>query len=127
MSIRIVLILTLLTLYGGCQTTPPAFPVPLSTSQQEALNAVYLDVWQKSRSSMGFTSKRRVLDWLAEEDNRIQATLDDEQWLVYDAQAKGDWANKIYRSTRPVETTETGTYGPTTTTRSTNVSSWPNN
>ncbi len=126
MSIRIVLTLALLTLYGGCQTTPPAFPVPLSTSQQESLNTAYLNVWQQSRASMGIASKRRIFGWLAEQDDSIRATLDDEQWLVYDAQAKDDWADKIYRSTRHVDTTETGTYGPTTTPRSTNVSSWPN-
>lgn len=124
MPIRMTLMLSILTvsLAAGCQSRPPSFPVNITDRQQDELSAIYASVWRDTRAYRG-ASKPRIHSLLATEEDRIRGLLDDEQWELFDTQTKEDWVNKLYRSTRVLHTTETGRYGPTTTPRSSTLSS----
>ena len=128
MPTRTTLMLSILTvgLAVGCQSRPPSFPVDTTDRQQNELSAIYASVWRDTRAYRGSASKPRIHSLLATEDDRIRALLNDEQWELFDTQTKEDWVNKLYRLTRPLQTTETGRYGPTTTPWSVTISSGGN-
>ena len=118
MPIRIALILSILTmcLAGGCASKPPPFPMTINDTQQDALAAIYLSVWRESIADskrIGGASIPRIHNLLALESDRIRATLDDEQWEMFDTQTKDDWVDKIYRSTRNLSPVQSS--GPYTT------------
>ena len=99
-----------------CASKPPPFPMTLNDTQHDALAAIYLSVWRESIADskrIGGASIPRIHNLLALESDRIRATLDDEQWEIFDTQTKSDWVDKIYRSTRNLSPVQSS--GPYTT------------